>query len=82
MGFSRQEYWSGLPFPSPNVTVACLKCWDLRGRQDKTAGWHPRLDGVSLGRRRELVQGREPGALQSGGRRESGRTQRLSNSNG
>ena len=20
MGFSRQEYWSGLPFPSPNLT--------------------------------------------------------------
>ena len=19
MGFSRQEYWSGLPFPSPNI---------------------------------------------------------------
>ena len=21
MGFSRQEYWSGLPFPSPNTEV-------------------------------------------------------------
>ena len=23
MGFSRQEYWSGLPLPSPNYTVQC-----------------------------------------------------------
>ena len=22
MGFSRQEYWSGLPFPSPKVRVS------------------------------------------------------------
>ena len=21
MGFSRQEYWSGLPFPSPNLVL-------------------------------------------------------------
>ena len=25
MGFSRQEYWSGLPLPSPIVTKKCLK---------------------------------------------------------
>ena len=24
MEFSRQEYWSGLPFPSPNVTLKLL----------------------------------------------------------
>ena len=24
MGFSRQEYWSGLPFPSPEVATFCL----------------------------------------------------------
>ena len=26
MGFSRQEYWSRLPFPSPGVTCV-LKCY-------------------------------------------------------
>ena len=25
MGFSRQEYWSGLPFPSPGITVKLFK---------------------------------------------------------
>ena len=25
MGFSRQEYWSGLPLPSPNIIVRYLK---------------------------------------------------------
>ena len=29
MGFSRQEYWSGMPFPSPSSlpTLSNLKCW-------------------------------------------------------
>ena len=27
MGFSRQEYWSGLPFPSPDLPhVSCMSC--------------------------------------------------------
>ena len=36
-GFSRQEYWSGLPFPSPgrNVFLIVKLCWDL--------GWRKRL---------------------------------------
>ena len=25
MGFSRQEYWSGLPFPSPGDLYLCLE---------------------------------------------------------
>ena len=25
MGFSRQEYWSGLPLPSPNIYLGPLK---------------------------------------------------------
>ena len=33
MGFSRQEYWSGLPFPSPNVYSLLISfridCFDL-----------------------------------------------------
>ena len=27
MGFSRQEYWSGLPFPSPDYGEVLLKIW-------------------------------------------------------
>ena len=44
MGFSRQEYWSGLPFPSP-------WCWGrLKARgegaiENEMAGWHHRLYG-------------------------------------
>ena len=34
MGFSRQEYWSGLPFPSP---------WDLPNPRDRT--WVPYIIG-------------------------------------
>ena len=30
MGFSRQEYWSGLPFPSPDKEV-CLPINDYLG---------------------------------------------------
>ena len=37
MGFSRQEYWSGLPFPSPVDHV-----------EDEMVGWHHRLDGLEL----------------------------------
>ena len=37
MGFSRQEYWSGVPLPSPAVTLEEPKSWrkavsDLRAR--------------------------------------------------
>ena len=27
MGFSRQEYWSGLPFPSPGICVCVCMTW-------------------------------------------------------
>ena len=30
MGFSRQEYWSGLPLPSPIILVAAAKLLQLR----------------------------------------------------
>ena len=33
MGFSRQEYWSGLPFPSPSNGIIC---WD---QCVESAGW-------------------------------------------
>ena len=29
MGFSRQEYWSGLPFPSPVIPMLHLKLTSL-----------------------------------------------------
>ena len=28
MGFSRQEYWSGVPLPSPNCRPHIYSCWD------------------------------------------------------
>ena len=28
MGFSRQEYWSGVPSPSPNVKLDTIKPWE------------------------------------------------------
>ena len=41
MGFSRQEYWSGLPLPSPNTVLECGKCWiNMQGRELESArGW-------------------------------------------
>ena len=32
MGFSRQEYWSGLPFPSPGIEPLSPECPALAGR--------------------------------------------------
>ena len=29
MGFSRQEYWSRLPFPSPEIPLICIDIWYL-----------------------------------------------------
>ena len=29
MGFSRQKYWSGLPFPSPEIPLICIEIWYL-----------------------------------------------------
>ena len=28
MGFSRQEYWSGLPFPSPGIEPGSPELWE------------------------------------------------------
>ena len=39
MGFSRQEYWSGLPFPSPDAGMD----WGQEEKgttEDQMAGWH------------------------------------------
>ena len=33
MGFSRQEYWSGVPLPSPNIWIRIIKRQSLQNRQ-------------------------------------------------
>ena len=35
MGFSRQEYWSGLLLPSLNIAVQCSKCSSSRETEDR-----------------------------------------------
>ena len=40
MGFSRQEHWSGLPFPSPTYLVASLACHgESLGREAPLPAW-------------------------------------------
>ena len=63
MGFSRQEYWSGLPFPSPILWSPDAKNWligkdpdagkDWRQEEkgvteDETVGWHHQLYGQDV----------------------------------
>ena len=38
MGFSRQEYWSGVPLPSPEKTWRTLKCILLSKRRQSEKG--------------------------------------------
>ena len=45
MGFSRQEYWSGVPLPSPNGTVLGLK----KEPSTEPATSQRRLEDVTLG---------------------------------
>ena len=33
MGFSRQEYWSGVPLPSLNLTLIVLKSYKTKSKQ-------------------------------------------------
>ena len=35
MGFSRQEYWSGVPFPSPKGTIYPSKCWVPKNSEER-----------------------------------------------
>ena len=39
MGFSRQEYWSGLPLPSPNVRTE-TETIKFRGKHRQNTRWH------------------------------------------
>ena len=40
MGFSKQEYWSGLPFPSPSVIVLRSKSFLFMQAQAKPFWWN------------------------------------------
>ena len=45
LGFSRQEHWSGLPFPSPNrMLLSHKKEWNnaTRGNTDEPGDYHPK----------------------------------------
>ena len=42
MGFSRQEYWSGLPLPSPSMDMNLRKFWEMV--KDREA-WHATVHG-------------------------------------
>ena len=78
MGFSRQEYWSGVPLPSPEVipslshsTVSPSICHEVMGPGRRQ--WHPTpvlLPGKSRGQR--SMVGHSPG-----GHKESDTTERL-----
>ena len=52
MGFSRQEYWSGVPLPSPKVKVAqsCLTLCGPHGLYNPwdSPGQNPGMGGLSL----------------------------------
>ena len=54
MGFSRQEYWSGLPFPSPKDGLDKGQKWHGHNRSRRRRQWHPTpvlLPGKSHGQR-------------------------------
>ena len=44
MGFSREEYWSGLQFPSPSLFIVFLKEYELLYKTTfSNLGKHPKL---------------------------------------
>ena len=61
MGFSRQEYWSGVPSPSPSYMLLVFKYLNTAiGQSDKCLSWHPSsalLSGVTSG---ESLHSSEP----------------------
>ena len=46
MGFSRQEYWSGVPLPSPWEVPRISKFIDAESRRVVTGGWGKRETGL------------------------------------
>ena len=80
MGFSRQQYWSGVPLPSPGIYTTIFKTDNYHSTAQGTLfssrrrQWHPTpvlLPGKSHGRRRSLV------GCRPWGREESDMTERL-----
>jgi len=41
MGFSRQEYWSGVPLPSPDIAIGHDKNWLKPTRFEMVEIWLP-----------------------------------------
>ena len=48
MGFSRQEYWSGVPLPSSSIHLGCFLCQVVRiGKRSPKWGWLKDKEGKS-----------------------------------
>ena len=86
MGFPRQEYWSGLPFPSPGVSLfknyfySFIWQKEKGAVEDKMVGWHHRFNGHEFEQAPGDSEG--PGSLvccSPQGRKESDTTWRLNN---
>ena len=84
MGFSRQEYWSGLPFPTsgvlpdPGIEPLSLKSFALAGIFFTTsATWEAQISPHSKTLAWKIPWAEEPGRLQSMGSLESDTTERL-----
>ena len=86
MGFPRQEYWSGLPFPSPGVSLFknCFYSFiwqkEKGAVEDKMVGWHHQFNGHEF----EQAPGDSEGqgslvCCSPRGRKESDTTWRLNN---
>ena len=60
-GFSRQEYWSGVPLPSPLDLVAALQkghdsCLSPRGQEEGLCGESSTTPGAEHAGKRQLFQ--------------------------
>ena len=55
MGFSRQEYWSGVPLPSPNLTLqGCLSRNETPVRREHVQ-WPPSVLSLTLSQHRAVL---------------------------
>ena len=48
MGFPRQEYWSGLPFPSPVCRTICTQGWNLHLLHRQAGSSSPNHQGCQV----------------------------------
>jgi len=58
MGFSRQEYWNGLPFPSPGIKPGIKPQSPALAGRRFTAGPHGKLSGDAPGINSFHLQGK------------------------